>query len=143
MSMSENEVRAPQPASMQVGTPQVEAPQPLSEAKRAKRSAPDAANFRLLQSACSAYLDEEGCEKVDRAYRFAAEYHRDQRRRSGEPYINHPVEVALILAHDLRMDEDTICAALLHDTVEDTPATKDQIAELFGETVADLVDGVT
>ena len=141
--MSENEVRAPQPASMQVGTPQVEAPQPLSEAKRAKRSAPDAANFRLLQSACSAYLDEEGCEKVDRAYRFAAEYHRDQRRRSGEPYINHPVEVALILAHDLRMDEDTICAALLHDTVEDTPATKDQIAELFGETVADLVDGVT
>ena len=143
MSMSENEVRAPQPASMQAGTPQVEAPQPLSEAKRAKRSAPDAANFRLLQSACSAYLDEEGCEKVDRAYRFAAEYHRDQRRRSGEPYINHPVEVALILAHDLRMDEDTICAALLHDTVEDTPATKDQIAELFGETVADLVDGVT
>ena len=141
--MSENEVRAPQPASMQAGTPQVEAPQPLSEAKRAKRSAPDAANFRLLQSACSAYLDEEGCEKVDRAYRFAAEYHRDQRRRSGEPYINHPVEVALILAHDLRMDEDTICAALLHDTVEDTPATKDQIAELFGETVADLVDGVT
>ena len=141
--MSENEVRAPQPASMHAGAPQVEAPQPLSEAKRAKRSAPDAANFRLLQSACSAYLDEEGCEKVDRAYRFAAEYHRDQRRRSGEPYINHPVEVALILAHDLRMDEDTICAALLHDTVEDTPATKDQIAELFGETVADLVDGVT
>ena len=143
MSMSENEVRAPQPASMQTGTPQVEAPQPLSEAKRAKRGAPDAANFRLLQSACAAYLDDQGCEKVDRAYRFAAEYHRDQRRRSGEPYINHPVEVALILAHDLRMDEDTICAALLHDTVEDTPATKDQIAELFGETVADLVDGVT
>ena len=143
MSMSENEVRAPQPASMHAGAPQAEAPQPLPEAKRAKRSAPDAANFRLLQSACSAYLDEEGCEKVDRAYRFAAEYHRDQRRRSGEPYINHPVEVALILAHDLRMDEDTICAALLHDTVEDTPATKDQIAELFGETVADLVDGVT
>ena len=98
---------------------------------------------RLLQSACEAYLDSEGCDKVERAYRFAADYHRDQRRRSGEPYINHPVEVALILAHDLRMDEDTICAALLHDTVEDTPATLDELKDLFGETVADLVDGVT
>ena len=107
------------------------------------KAAPGAANYRLLQSACEAYLDEEGREKVERAYRFAAEYHRDQRRRSGEPYINHPVEVALILAHDLRMDEDTICAALLHDTVEDTPATKDELVELFGQTVADLVDGVT
>ena len=113
------------------------------EPRRPKKSAPEAANFRLLQAACDSYLDEEGREKVDRAYRFAAEYHRDQRRRSGEPYINHPVEVALILAHDLRMDEDTICAALLHDTVEDTPATKDQVAEMFGPTVADLVDGVT
>ena len=143
MSASDNEVRAPQPASLQNGAPRPAAPQPPQEGKRAKKAAPDAANFRLLQSACAAYLDDEGCEKVDRAYRFAAEYHRDQRRRSGEPYINHPVEVALILAHDLRMDEDTICAALLHDTVEDTPATKDQVAELFGPTVADLVDGVT
>ena len=108
-----------------------------------RKGAPEAANFRLLQSACEAYLDDEGREKVDRAYRFAAEYHRDQRRRSGEPYINHPVEVALILAHDLRMDEDTICAALLHDTVEDTPATLDEIVSQFGQTVADLVDGVT
>ena len=81
--------------------------------------------------------------KVDEAYRFAAEFHRDQRRRSGEPYINHPVEVALILAHDLHMDEDVICAALLHDTVEDTPATLSDLSELFGETVAELVDGVT
>lgn len=113
------------------------------EPRKPKKGAPEAANYRLLQAACDSYLDEEGREKVDRAYRFAAEYHRDQRRRSGEPYINHPVEVALILAHDLRMDEDTICAALLHDTVEDTPATKDQVAEMFGPTVADLVDGVT
>ncbi|MBE5024031.1 bifunctional (p)ppGpp synthetase/guanosine-3',5'-bis(diphosphate) 3'-pyrophosphohydrolase [Olsenella sp. DSM 107455] len=131
----------PQPASAQ--GPAAPVSVSTADAAKAKKPAPDAANFRLLQSACAAYLDEEGCEKVDRAYRFAAEFHRDQRRRSGEPYINHPVEVALILAHDLRMDEDTICAALLHDTVEDTPATKDQIAELFGPTVADLVDGVT
>ncbi len=120
------------------------APEPAAApAARPKKGVPEAANFRLLQAACEAYLDEEGCEKVERAYRFAADYHRDQRRRSGEPYINHPVEVALILAHDLRMDEDTICAALLHDTVEDTPATKDELVERFGQTVADLVDGVT
>ncbi len=141
--MSDNEARAPRPASEQGGAPLTVPAQPSGEPRKAKKAVPDAANFRLLQSACDAYLDEEGREKVDRAYRFAAEYHRDQRRRSGEPYINHPVEVALILAHDLRMDEDTICAALLHDTVEDTPATKDQVAELFGPTVADLVDGVT
>ena len=82
-------------------------------------------------------------EKVERAYRFAADYHRDQRRRSGEPYINHPVEVALILAKDLRMDEDTICAALLHDTVEDTDVTLQEIESLFGRDISFLVDGVT
>ena len=100
-------------------------------------------DYPLLRKTCSRYLSAEGMAKVDEAYRFAAEFHRDQRRRSGEPYINHPVEVALILAHDLRMDEDVICAALLHDTVEDTPATLADLSELFGETVAELVDGVT
>ena len=133
-------VAAPQSAA----APQVSVSQPAAQpAPKPKKSVPTAANYRLLQSACEAYLDEEGCEKVERAYRFAADYHRDQRRRSGEPYVNHPVEVALILAHDLRMDEDTICAALLHDTVEDTSATKDELVDLFGQTVADLVDGVT
>ncbi len=100
-------------------------------------------DYPLLRKTCSRYLSAEGMTKVDEAYRFAAEFHRDQRRRSGEPYINHPVEVALILAHDLHMDEDVICAALLHDTVEDTPATLSDLSELFGETVAELVDGVT
>ena len=100
-------------------------------------------DYPLLRKTCSRYLSPEGMAKVDEAYRFAAEFHRDQRRRSGEPYINHPVEVALILAHDLHMDEDVICAALLHDTVEDTPATLGDLSGLFGETVAELVDGVT
>ena len=148
MSPNEKDHAPPTPAA---GTPagvgpaaDARAPEPAAApAARPKKGVPEAANFRLLQAACEAYLDEEGCEKVERAYRFAADYHRDQRRRSGEPYINHPVEVALILAHDLRMDEDTICAALLHDTVEDTPATKDELVERFGQTVADLVDGVT
>ena len=104
---------------------------------------PGADNYRLLQTACASYLDSEGCEKTERAYRFAAEFHRAQRRRSGEPYINHPVEVALILAKELHMDADTVCAALLHDTVEDTTATLDDLTERFGGTVAELVDGVT
>ncbi|MGI6755806.1 MAG: RelA/SpoT family protein [Atopobiaceae bacterium] len=100
-------------------------------------------NYRLLQTACQSYLDQDALEKIDRAYRFAAEFHKDQRRRSGEPYINHPVEVALILSKDLHMDEDAICAALLHDTVEDTSASLDDLKEGFGETVTELVDGVT
>ncbi|MBR3317111.1 MAG: bifunctional (p)ppGpp synthetase/guanosine-3',5'-bis(diphosphate) 3'-pyrophosphohydrolase [Atopobiaceae bacterium] len=104
---------------------------------------PGADNYRLLQTACDAYLDAEGREKVERAYRYAAEGHRTQRRRSGEPYINHPVEVALILAKDLHMDSDTVCAALMHDIVEDTPATLEDVSEQFGQTVAELVDGVT
>ena len=100
-------------------------------------------DYPLLRKTCTRYLSPEGMAKVDEAYRFAAQFHRDQKRRSGEPYINHPVEVALILAHDLHMDEDVICAALLHDTVEDTSATLSDLSELFGETVAELVDGVT
>lgn len=119
------------------GAPAVPAPRPTI------KQPPAAANFRLLESACKSYMDADSIDKVARAYRFAADYHRDQRRRSGEPYINHPVEVALILAKDLRMDEDTICAALLHDTVEDTSASLDQLKGIFGDTVADLVDGVT
>lgn len=112
-------------------------------AARRGNGIPGADNYRLLQSACASYLDKPGCEKIEEAYRFAAEFHKDQRRRSGEPYINHPVEVALILAKDLHMDVDTICAALLHDTVEDTPATLTDLTERFGETVTELVDGVT
>ncbi len=117
------------------------------DARPARRSVqakvPEADNYRLLRSACEGYLDADAVQKCERAYRFAAEFHKDQRRRSGEAYINHPVEVALILAKDLHMDEDTICAALLHDTVEDTPATLSDLTERFGESVAELVDGVT
>ena len=100
-------------------------------------------DFPLLRKACSRYLAPDEVAKVERAYRFAAEAHKSQHRRSGEAYINHPVEVALILAHDLHMDSDVICASLLHDTVEDTSASLDELRELFGESVAELVDGVT
>ena len=106
-------------------------------------SVPQAQNFGKLRKACATYLTDDALARVDEAYRFAAEFHHDQRRRSGEPYINHPVDVALILAEDLHSDEDSICAALLHDTVEDTSASIDDLKDRFGETVADLVDGVT
>ncbi len=79
---------------------------------------------------------------VERAYDLAAHYHREQRRRSGDPYITHPLAVATILA-ELGMTTPTIVAALLHDTVEDTPYTLDSLRSDFGEEIASLVDGVT
>lgn len=80
--------------------------------------------------------------KITEAYDFAAKQHIDQKRDSGEPYITHPIAVAYILL-ELGMDTDTICAALLHDVVEDTDATLDDIKKLFGDDCAMLVDGVT
>jgi len=79
---------------------------------------------------------------VERAYDVAAHWHKDQKRKSGDPYITHPLAVATILA-ELGMNTETICAALLHDTVEDTAFTLDQLRSEFGEDVAALVDGVT
>ncbi|HSR86467.1 MAG TPA: RelA/SpoT family protein [Streptosporangiaceae bacterium] len=79
---------------------------------------------------------------IERAYEAAARLHAGQSRRSGDPYITHPLAVATILA-ELGMPHDTICAALLHDTVEDTQYTVDQLREEFGEDIAALVDGVT
>jgi GTP diphosphokinase / guanosine-3',5'-bis(diphosphate) 3'-diphosphatase len=79
---------------------------------------------------------------IEKAYAYAEEKHRGQKRLSGEPYIIHPLEVAIILAH-LNMDTTAITAALLHDVVEDTPATLDDIKVLFSKDVALLVDGVT
>ena len=79
---------------------------------------------------------------VERAYKVAAHWHKDQKRKSGDPYITHPLAVATILA-ELGMNTETICAALLHDTVEDTAYTLDELRSEFGEDVAALVDGVT
>jgi GTP diphosphokinase / guanosine-3',5'-bis(diphosphate) 3'-diphosphatase len=81
-------------------------------------------------------------EAVERAFAFACERHADQHRKSGEDFITHPVEVAKICA-GLRLDTETLCAALLHDTVEDTSASLDEVREHFGDSIANLVDGVT
>jgi GTP diphosphokinase / guanosine-3',5'-bis(diphosphate) 3'-diphosphatase len=88
------------------------------------------------------YLAPAQVERVREAYDFGAERHQGQKRVSGEPYITHPVAVADILA-DLKLDADTLVAAILHDVIEDTPTAKAEIASIFGQVVADLVDGVS
>jgi guanosine-3',5'-bis(diphosphate) 3'-pyrophosphohydrolase len=90
---------------------------------------------------------DEAAERVDhkrllQAFEFACEHHENQRRKSGEEFIVHPVGVAKICA-GMRLDTATLCAALLHDTVEDTTASLDEVREAFGDEVAGLVDGVT
>ncbi len=94
--------------------------------------------LRLLET----YLEPEQVEEVYRAYEFAATAHSGQQRLSGEPYIHHPLAVAKILA-SMRLDHQSIVAAILHDVIEDTPTAKQQLAEEFGEEVAELVDGVS
>jgi len=88
------------------------------------------------------YHPSDDITLIDKAYHTAAEAHKEQQRKSGEPYIIHPLCVAIILA-DLEMDKETIAAGLLHDVVEDTILTKEEIEKEFGADVALLVDGVT
>ena len=88
------------------------------------------------------YLPPEQIERVRLAYRIGAAAHEGQTRKSGEPYITHPIAVATLLA-DLGMDAETLCAAILHDALEDTSLERDVIEREFGHAVAELVDGVT
>src|SRR5436305_15008076 len=88
------------------------------------------------------HLDRTDQEIVRRAYERALSAHTGQRRLSGEEYVNHPMEVAAILA-DLQLDAQTLAAALLHDTVQDTPLTAEEVQREFGPEVPSLVDGVT
>ena len=97
---------------------------------------------KLLETLRGASFPETEITRITRAYVFARNAHEGQKRRSGEPYIIHPVAVAQILA-EMGMDGDSICAALLHDVVEDTPVTAEQVKTAFGESVEQLVDGVT
>ena len=89
----------------------------------------------------SGYLKTEDLTQIQAAYRFSESAHQGQYRKSGEPYIAHPLAVANILAQ-WHLDSQALTAALLHDVVEDTSVTKSQIAEQFGRPVAELVDGV-
>ncbi|MBO4716454.1 MAG: HD domain-containing protein, partial [Spirochaetales bacterium] len=88
------------------------------------------------------YHDED-YEKIRMAAEYADQMHGDQKRKSGEPYIIHPLAVAETLAMQLNMDCDTVCAGLLHDVIEDTSATAEEVEEKFGKNVCELVQGVT
>lgn len=98
--------------------------------------------FKHLIDTIHSYLPKAKCDDVTKAYQLAEEAHKDQRRVSGEPYILHPLAVAQILA-DMKIDTTTITASLLHDVVEDTSYTLDDLKKMFGKEVAFLVDGVT
>ncbi len=98
--------------------------------------------LKELLASVESYLPTEQVERVREAAEFGASAHLGQKRRSGEPFIAHPVAAAAILA-DLHLDADTIIAAILHDVIEDTRTPKDQLAARFGADVAELVDGVT
>ncbi|MFO7157327.1 MAG: HD domain-containing protein, partial [Pseudomonadota bacterium] len=88
------------------------------------------------------YHPDPDLDLIKKAYVYSAKVHQGQIRKSGEPYLSHPLAVAGILA-ELKLDEASIVTGLLHDTLEDTLATKEELAELFGAEIADLVDGVT
>lgn len=98
--------------------------------------------FEPLKELSSTYLSKVQVDLLKHAYVVAREAHDGQMRSSGDPYITHPVAVALHLAK-MHLDHETLMAALLHDVIEDTPVTKDELAELFGNTVAELVEGVS
>lgn len=100
------------------------------------------AEFQRLLDTIHSYLPNDSCDSIKKAYHLAEEAHKDQKRASGEPYILHPLAVAQILA-DMKIDTQTITASLLHDVVEDTQYTLEDIEKRFGKEVAFLVDGVT
>ena len=98
--------------------------------------------YNDLISRIHSYHPSNDYSLIEKAYDIAQGAHKDQKRKSGEPYIIHPLYVAIILA-DLQMDLETIAAGLLHDVIEDTKYTYDDLKELFGPEVATIVDGVT
>ncbi len=98
--------------------------------------------YNELITTVKKYHPSDDISLIEKAYDVASKAHKDQKRKSGEPYIIHPLCVSIILA-DLELDKETIAAGMLHDVVEDTILTYDEIKNMFGEDVAELVDGVT
>src|SRR5437763_13350896 len=98
--------------------------------------------FEQILEKVESYKPDFDQELLERAYIFSAREHRGQVRSSGEPYLVHPLQVAYILA-EMRLDETSIAVGLLHDVLEDTLTTKETLQQMFGDDVAELVDGVT
>jgi GTP diphosphokinase / guanosine-3',5'-bis(diphosphate) 3'-diphosphatase len=116
--------------------------QKVDHAARAETADVAPTDFDAFKAKLATYLKSADLERVTVAYRMAEAAHQGQTRSSGEPYITHPLAVATILA-EWHLDAQALIAALLHDVVEDTPTTTDDIAKKFGKAVADLVDGVS
>jgi GTP pyrophosphokinase len=100
-------------------------------------------SLQQIFEAVKSYNPDADFSRIEKAYRFAEECHKGQFRDSGEPFFLHPESVALIVASELKLDVSSICSALLHDVVEDTPVTEKDIESRFGPSVARIVDGVT
>ena len=96
-----------------------------------------------LEKTVRSYNPSADFAQIRAAFEFAQNAHKDQKRKSGEPYIIHPLAVAQIVAEELRLDSESIMAALLHDVIEDTGATHEDVARIFSPTIADLVEGVS
>ncbi|MGJ8687220.1 MAG: RelA/SpoT family protein, partial [Spongiibacteraceae bacterium] len=107
-----------------------------------KTQSESAQTIDALASKLASYLPASQVQQIRRAYYYAEQAHDGQSRRSGEPYVTHPLAVASILA-DMRMDAQSLMAAMLHDVIEDTSVNKEGLSEQFGSTVAELVDGVS
>ena len=110
--------------------------------KEEEHATPEELYSRLIDKLKRYHPSAGDLSAIDKAYNFAKKSHGDQKRKSGEPYIIHPIHTALILA-DLELDKESIMAGLLHDVMEDTKVTREQMISEFGEEVTDLVDGVT
>ena len=96
-----------------------------------------------LVETVKSYNPSAGFDQIHAAYEYAAAHHAGQNRKDGSPFVTHPLAVAQIVAEELHLDTESIVAALLHDTIEDTDATHEEISKLFSPTVADLVEGVS
>ena len=101
------------------------------------------AMYQHLEDTVRSYNPSANFQQIRQAYELAREMHGTQMRKDGSPFITHPLAVAQIVAEELHLDSESIIAALLHDTIEDTSVTHEQIAKLFSPTVADLVEGVS
>ena len=110
--------------------------------KEQEQTTPEELFARLIEKIKHYHPSANDLQMIEKAYKFAKASHGDQRRKSGEPYIIHPIHTAIILA-DLELDKESIMAGLLHDVMEDTSVTREIMIQEFGEEVTDLVDGVT
>ena len=99
--------------------------------------------YELLEKTVRGYNPAADFDHIRSAFEYADRCHEGQKRKSGEPYIIHPLAVAQIVAEELKLDSESIEAALLHDVIEDTPATHEDVARMFSPTIADLVEGVS